>query len=106
MRVIFEQDALARLDSERAFTGGYPPLVVGAYRGRVQVIRAAPEESAMQQLKSFQMKQDSSEPSVQSMRVTDGWDLIVAFESDGDGKRVAVVKAIVQRKITKPGSLS
>lgn len=106
MRVAFEYDTLARLESERTFTGGYPPVLVGAYRGRVQVIRAAPEESAMKQLKSFQMEEDSGRPGVHFMRVTDDWDLVVAFQNDGDGRRVALVKSLVQRKRKKQESAS
>jgi proteic killer suppression protein len=105
MRVIFEEKALARMDSEVAFTGGFPPMVVGAYRGRIQVIRAAPEESAMHQLRSLQMEQDGEQPSVHSIRVTDEWDLIVAFQTDADGKRLAVVKSIVERKRKNTRSL-
>lgn len=99
MRVTFKQDALARMDSELAFTGGYPPVVVSAYRGRIQVLRAAPQEHAVLPLRSFRLQPRGNGTSQHSMRVTDDWDLIVAFE-DGEDGRVAVVEAMIERTKT------
>lgn len=93
MRVIFKQGALARIYSELAFTGGYPPAVVKAYRGRIQVLRAAPQERAIQQLQSLRLRSHGNGQHL--MRVTDELDLIVAF-GDGEDGRVAVVEAIVE----------
>jgi plasmid maintenance system killer protein len=95
MRVIFKESALARIDSELTFTGGYPLGVARAYRGRIQVLRAAPQEHAIQPLKSLRLQ--SCGNGQHSMRVTDDWDLIVAFEDSEDG-RVAVLEAMIENK--------
>jgi len=100
MRVTFKENALARIDSELAFTGGYPPVVVSAYRGRIQVLRAAPQERAVLPLRSLRLQPRGNGTSQHWMRVTDDWDLIVAFEDGKDG-RVAVVEAMVERTRTK-----
>ena len=96
MRVTFKEDALSRMDSELAFTGGYPPAVLSAYRGRIQVLRAAPQERVVLPLRSLRLQSRGNGTSQHSMRVTDDWELIVAFE-DGEDGRVAVVEAIVKR---------
>ena len=101
MQVIIRESALAQIDTEVAFTGGYPLAVVRAYRGRLQVLRAAPQEEAIQPLKSLRLRLHQNGQHV--MRVTDDWDLIVGFEASGDD-RVAVVEAMVQNN-NKEGAL-
>ena len=93
MRVIFKDGALARMYSELAFTGGYPPAMVTAYRGRIQVLRAAPQELTIQPLQSLRLRSRGNGQHL--MRVTDDWDLVVAF-GDGEDGRVAAVEAIVE----------
>ncbi len=100
MRVTFKENTLARMDSELAFNGGYPSAVVSAYRGRIQVLRAAPQERSVLPLRSFRLEPRGNGTSQHSMRVTDDWDLIVAFE-DGEDGRVAVVEAMVERTKAK-----
>jgi plasmid maintenance system killer protein len=100
MHITFKNDKLERMDAELAFTGGYPPRVVSAFRGRIQLIQAAPQEQALLQLRCLRMEGCGNEASQHSMRVTDDWELIVAFEDSGDG-RIAVVEAMVQRTKTK-----
>jgi toxin HigB-1 len=100
MRVTFKQGALARIYSELAFTGGYSPAVVKAYRGRIQVLRAAPQERAIQQLQSLRLRSQANGQHL--MRVTDDLDLIVVF-CDGEDGRVVVVEAIVENN-NKDGS--
>lgn len=96
MRVTFNENTLAQMASELAFTGGYPPVVVSAYRGRIQVLRAAPQERAVLPLRSMRLQPRGNGTGQHWMRVTDDWDLIVAFE-DGEDGRVAVVEAMVER---------
>ena len=100
MRVTFKENTLARIESELAFTGGYPAVVVSAYRGRIQVLRAALQERAVLPLRSLWLQPCGNGSSQHWMRVTDDWDLIVAFEDDKNG-RVAVVEAMVERIRTK-----
>jgi proteic killer suppression protein len=101
MRVTFKENALARIDSELAFTGGYPPAVVSAYRGRIQVLRAAPQERVMLPLRSLRLQSRGN--GQHSMRVTDDWELIVAFR-DGEDGRMAVVEAMIERTKTEQPS--
>src|SRR5690349_20495936 len=98
MRVTFRENALARIYSELAFSGGYPPAVVSAYRGRIQVLRAAAQERVMQPLRSLRLQSRGN--GQHSMRVTDDWELTVAFEDSEDG-RVSVVEAMVKKTTTK-----
>ena len=100
MHVMFKNDKLERMAAEFAFTGGYPPRVVSAYRGRIQLIQAAPQEQALLQLRCLRMEGCGNEASQHSMRVTDEWELMMAFEGSDDS-RVAVVEAMVQCKKTK-----
>lgn len=88
------------MEFEATFTAGLPADVVGAYRGRIQALRAAPRERALLQLQSFDVRGGGNGRHV--LRITDDWDLVVAFEdADRSGERVAVVEALVKRTITK-----
>lgn len=98
MNVRFSELKLDRMESELAFTAGLSPTVLSAYRGRVQALRAAPREQALLQLQSFEFRGRGH--GKHALRVTDEWDLHVAFE-DVNGTRVAVVEALVQRTTTK-----
>jgi proteic killer suppression protein len=96
--VRFSEPKLDRMESESAFTAGLSPAVLSAYRGRIQALRAAPREQALQQLHSFEVR--GREHGKHALRVTNEWDLHVAFE-DENGARIAVVEALVQRTTTK-----
>ncbi|MBI3479078.1 MAG: hypothetical protein HY016_01790 [Nitrosomonadales bacterium] len=86
------------MESELAFTAGLSPAVVSAYRGRIQALRAATREQALQQLQSFEFRARGH--GKHALCVTDDWDLHVAFE-EANGTRIAVVEALVQRTTTK-----
>jgi plasmid maintenance system killer protein len=94
----FSETKLDRMESESAFTAGLSPAVLSAYRGRIQALRAAPQEQSLLQLQSFEFRGRGH--GKHALRVTDDWDLHVAFE-DANGSRIAVVEALVQRTITK-----
>ena len=98
MKIKFIEETLDRMECELGFTAGLPASVASAYRGRLQTLRAAQQEQALQHLQSFQLR--SCGNGSYFMRVTDEWDLVVAFQDSEDG-RVAVVDAMVNRKITK-----
>jgi proteic killer suppression protein len=93
--VKFKESVLERLDWDRGYTAGFPLPVVSAFRGRIQVIRAAPQEHAMLQLTSLQIKLCGNGANRHSMRVTDEWQLIVAFEDEEIG-RVAIVEELME----------
>jgi plasmid maintenance system killer protein len=94
----FSEKTLDRMETEPAFTGGLSPALVSAYRSRIQALRAAPQEQALLQLQSFDFRERAN--AKHAVRVTDDWDLLVAFEN-ANGTRVAVVEALVQRTTTK-----
>lgn len=98
MDIRFSETKLDRMESESAFTAGLSPAVLSAYRGRIQALRAAPQEQALLQLQSFEFRGRGH--GKHALRVTDDWDLHVAFE-DANGARIAVVEALVQRTTTK-----
>lgn len=83
---------------EEAFNAGLSSTALSAYRGRIQALRAAPQEQALIPLKSFEFRRRGR--AGHALRVTDDWDLHVAFEN-ANGSRVAVVEALVQRTTTK-----
>lgn len=86
---------MRRLETDFAFTGGFPPMLVGAYRGRIQVLRAAPREDAVRPLRSFELAPNGRHGQ-HTLRVTEGWKLVVSFE-DGKTQRATVVHAIVEQ---------
>lgn len=88
---------LDEMETESAVTGGLPAVALSAYRGRLQALRAAPQEQALLGLRSFEMRRFAN--GRHALRVTDDWDLLVAFENGKDG-RIAVVEALVQRTKT------
>ena len=83
------------MESELAFTEGLSLTALSAYRGRIQALRAAPQEEALVALKSFEFRRRGHRRHV--IRVTDEWDLQVFFDH-AKGTRIAVVEALVQRR--------
>lgn len=93
------------MELDAACTAGLSADVLRAYRSRIQVLRAASRERTLLQLQSLDMR--GSGNGKHMLRVTDDWDLQVAFEErDVDGERVAVVEALVRRTTTKAESKS
>ena len=98
MDIRFSETTLDRMETEPLFTGGLSRSLVSAYRTRIQALRAAPREEALRQLQSFDLRDGGN--GKHAIRVTDDWDLLVAFEN-ASGGRVAVVEALVHRTTTK-----
>lgn len=103
MDVRFKEQKLDEMETEAAGTGGLSRGALTAYRGRLQALRAAPREQALLGLRAFAMRRFTN--GTHALRVTDDWDLLVAFE-DGSEGRVAVVEALVQRTKTNSERLS
>jgi proteic killer suppression protein len=95
MNVVFKTEELRRLDAEPVLLTGYPTAVVSAYRGRLQLLRAAPREEAIRALRCLHMEANTAN-GAHTLRITDGWNLLVAFQ-DGGSDREAVIEAIVPR---------
>ena len=94
MEVRFRNRDLDRLETEEAFTGGFSDAIVGAFRRRLQFIRAAADERDFSKMKSLHFEKLKGARSHQhSMRLNDQWRLILEFEGSGSEK-VAVVIGI------------
>lgn len=103
MKIRFLEPDLERMECELAFVAGLPPPVARAYRGRLQLLRAAPKEQAVRPLRSLEFRVLRGDK--HALRITDEWDLVVTFEDSQSG-RVAVVEAMVKRKTTRMESPS
>jgi len=94
MELRFDDSSLDRLETDLRFTAGLSPEVVKAYRKRVQMIRAAPDERVFYRLKSLHFEKLRGKRSHQhSMRLNRQWRLIVEIEGHAPVKIIAI-KAI------------
>ncbi|MGH9905813.1 MAG: type II toxin-antitoxin system RelE/ParE family toxin [Pyrinomonadaceae bacterium] len=92
MEVVFKEDSLDRLETDARFEGRWVPGVVSAYRKRLQVIRAAPDERDFYQLRSLHFEKLKGNRAHQhSMRLNTQYRLIVELHGKGQDKVVYVV---------------
>jgi toxin HigB-1 len=92
MEVHFRDKKLDRLEADSKFDADLAQAVVTAYRRRLQIIRAAPDERVFYALKSLHFEKLQGKRSHQhSMRLNDQWRLIVEFEGAAPNKTVVVV---------------
>lgn len=93
MEVRFLDASLDRLETDARYDAGFSAAVVRAYRMRIQMIRAAPDERAFYQLKSLHFEKLKGDmASAHSMRLNGQWRLILRFEDGSRGKVVLIVK--------------
>ena len=92
MEVSFASDELDRLETDPAFSGGFPDAVVKMYRQRLQTIRSAPDERDFYALRSLHYEKLRGQRQHQrSMRLNRQWRLVLEIEDDGGRKRVRIV---------------
>ncbi|HEX5414260.1 MAG TPA: type II toxin-antitoxin system RelE/ParE family toxin [Chloroflexota bacterium] len=92
MDVEFGDNDLDRLETDPSFTMGLDQAIVKAYRKRLQIIRAAPDERDFYNLKSWHFeKLEGKRQHQHSIRLNDQFRLIVEFVGTGRVKRVRVV---------------
>ena len=89
MHVTQEDRDLERLDTERAFTCGFPSAVVRAFRMRMQQFRAFTCIEDMQNSKALDARPKRSQRP--SIRLVDGWRLQVEVLRKPGGLRVRVL---------------
>ena len=95
MDVDFEDAALERLEADIEFTAGLEPGLVKAFRKRMQLIRAAPDERDFYALKSLHFEKLKGDREGQhSMRLNDQWRLVLRFQQKPDGKIVVIISII------------
>lgn len=88
----FRDDCLERLEADPNEDCGFGQAVVTAFRKRMQMIRAAPDERVFRALKSLHFEKLKGNRSHQfSMRLNDQWRLVVELEGMGQEKTVIVV---------------
>jgi proteic killer suppression protein len=94
MEVRFKDRGLERLNSDARTGAEYPAGVVKAFRKRIQVIRAAPNEQVFYSLKSLHYEKLKGKRDHQhSMRLNDQYRLILEYDSQSE-TRVAVICSI------------
>ncbi len=94
MEVEFEDDDLDRLEVEPTYDAGLPPGVVKAFRKRMQMIRAAPDERDFYQLRGVRFEKLKGRRTHEySMRLNDQYRLILRFKGKAENK-VVVVSAV------------
>jgi proteic killer suppression protein len=92
MDVIFADDDLDQLETDLNHTAGYQPAVVKAFRKRMQLIRAAPDERLFHTWRSLNFEKLKGKRNFQySMRLNDQFRLIVEFEKKEDKKVIRIV---------------
>jgi len=92
MDVRFEDSMLDRLETDPKYDAGFSQAIVTAYRHRMQIIRAAPDERVFYGLKSLHFeKLKGNRSSQHSMRLNKQWRLIIEFEGIAPNKVVAVI---------------
>jgi proteic killer suppression protein len=92
MEVQFRGTKLDRLEIDPRYDGGFSQSVVTAFRRRMQMIRAAPDERVFYALKSLHFEKLQGSRSHQySMRLNDQWRLIVEFAGEAPQKKIVII---------------
>jgi proteic killer suppression protein len=92
MDIEYDDESLERLASDLHYDAAFGHDVVKAFRKRIQVIRAAPDERDFRALKSLHFEKLQGQREGQySMRLNDQWRLILRFVTRERGKTVVVI---------------
>jgi len=92
LEVRFQDASLDKLETDTSATSGYAPGVVRAFRKRMQLIRAAPDERVFYEWKSLHFEKLKGDRSHQhSVRLNDQWRLIIEFEGEAPNKTIVIV---------------
>ena len=91
MDVHFADKDLEILEVDEGATGGFSQAIVKAFRRRMQMIRAAPDERDFYALKSLHIEKLHGIPEQYSMRLNDQFRLLLQFESQSREKTVVIV---------------
>ena len=95
MEVEFEDDDLDRLETDGAFTAGFAPEIVRAYRRRMQQIRASRDERDLYASKGINFEKLKGDRVGQySLRLNLQWRLIVKLKKNGQYAIVAIVEIV------------
>ncbi len=93
MEVEFDDADFDRLETEPQFDGGWSRGVVKAYRKRMQMIRAAPDERDFYMLNGVRFEQLKGPRKGEfSMRLNDQYRLTLRFKGKGSEKVVQIIR--------------
>jgi proteic killer suppression protein len=94
MEVDFDDASCERLEADESYDAGFGREVVRAFRKRLQLIRAAPDERDFYALKSLHFeKLKGAREGQYSIRLNAQWRLILRF-TKREEKKVVVIVAI------------
>ena len=92
MEVVFANEKLDRLETDRGYLAGYSREIVRAYRKRLQLIRGAQDERDLRAFKSLHFEKLKGKRSDQhSLRLNDQWRLIIRIENVSGQKRIRII---------------
>ena len=92
MEVRFGDNDLDRLETDPQWDAGFEQAIVRAFRMRMQAIRAAEDERAFYQFKSWRFEKLKGDRSHQrSIRLDGQWRLIIEIEKSQPKNTVVVV---------------
>jgi proteic killer suppression protein len=92
MDVEFRDSALDRLETDASFSAGFPGAIVKAYRKKMQMMRAAPDERSFYALKSLHFEKLKGDRSHQcSMKLNDQWRLVLEMIGSAPEKAAVIV---------------
>lgn len=92
METEFADDWLDQLETDKSFTGGYPPGVVKAFRKRMQIIRAAKNERDLYEIRGNRFEKLKGDRSHQhSMRLNDQMRLVVELRKGNSKNKIVII---------------
>lgn len=95
MDVEFDDDDLARLETDALFTAGLSSEVVRAYRKRMQQIRAFLDERDFYALKSLHFeKLKGNRDNQHSVRLNKQWRLVLEIRGEHPCKVIGIVEVV------------
>ncbi len=94
MEVLFADESLDRLEVDAKYDAGFDRDTVRAYRKRLQVIRAAPNEAIFSSLQSLRYERLSGHRSHQWSMALDGSGRLILEQRNESHGTVVVVKGI------------
>ena len=91
MDVEFGDKDLSQVETDARATGSFSAAIVKAFRRRMQMIRAAPDERDFYAMKSLHFEKMESNPNNHSMRLNNQYRLIIALKSESQVKTVVII---------------
>lgn len=91
MDVRFADKDIEILEQDDRATSGFSAGIVKAFRKRMQLIRAAPDERDFYALKSLHFEKHQTIPGQYSMRLNNQFRLFLEFEGQPPQKTVVIV---------------